>query len=466
MRTLEHLAYTPAPDIVHEAAGHAPILADEEYASYLKSYGEVARRAIYSSKDMDVYEAIRTLSEVKEEPSATPEQITRAQKSLEGAIAANNYVSEATYLARMFWWTVEYGLVGSTQAPKIYGAGLLSSVGESFACLGDRVAKLPLSLDCVNMSYDITRPQPQLFTTPDFKFLKALLEEYSKTLAYRKGGVEGLVKAKTAQTVTTTVFDNGLQVSGCLKDFWVNDKGEPIYLKWDGPTALAQKDQELAGQGVDRHRDGFSCPIGKVKTRRGWVEACEMIPSDLHSLTELEYDSGIIVRGNLINTQLELGLLTFSHCTVSKGSQMLFDPSWGEFDLALGCRVVSVFGGAADRVSYLKATGKGHLPRKAKKVRLSGSEIELAQLFSELRQIRNGAEKKVDRQIQIMIEKLKALSITDWLIRFEMIEILLANGASPALLNELLNETQNIVANQANIKVLFDRGLRAIGWKE
>jgi hypothetical protein len=114
----------------------------------------------------------------------------------------------------------------------------------------------------------------------------------------------------------------------------------------------------------------------------------------------------------------------------------------------------------------LKATGKGHLPRKAKKVRLSGSEIELAQHFSELRQIRNGAEKKVDRQIQIMIEKLKALSITDWLIRFEMIEILLANGASPALLNELLNETQNIVANQANIKVLFDRGLRAIGWKE
>jgi len=46
MRTLEHLTYTPAPDIVHEAAGHAPILADSDYAAYLHHYGEISSKAI------------------------------------------------------------------------------------------------------------------------------------------------------------------------------------------------------------------------------------------------------------------------------------------------------------------------------------------------------------------------------------------------------------------------------------
>jgi len=59
LRTLEHLEYTPAPDIVHEAAGHAPILVDPEFANYLKSYAQVARRAIISREDLDQYEAIR-----------------------------------------------------------------------------------------------------------------------------------------------------------------------------------------------------------------------------------------------------------------------------------------------------------------------------------------------------------------------------------------------------------------------
>ena len=50
MRSLDHLLYTPAPDIVHEAAGHAPILIDPEYAEYLKSYAQVAKKAIISKE--------------------------------------------------------------------------------------------------------------------------------------------------------------------------------------------------------------------------------------------------------------------------------------------------------------------------------------------------------------------------------------------------------------------------------
>ena len=65
MRSVEHIHYTPAPDIVHEAAGHAPIIADPAYAEYLTLYAAMAQKAIFAQEDLDVYEAIRTLSDVK-----------------------------------------------------------------------------------------------------------------------------------------------------------------------------------------------------------------------------------------------------------------------------------------------------------------------------------------------------------------------------------------------------------------
>ena len=72
MRQVEHLEYTPAPDIVHEAAGHAPIIANEEYADYLRRFGEYGSKAISSRQDFELYEAIRHLSILKEAPSTPP----------------------------------------------------------------------------------------------------------------------------------------------------------------------------------------------------------------------------------------------------------------------------------------------------------------------------------------------------------------------------------------------------------
>ncbi|MCX7977845.1 MAG: aromatic amino acid hydroxylase, partial [Bdellovibrionaceae bacterium] len=135
MRTLEHLLYTPAPDIVHEAAGHAPMLAHPEYSDYLRRYSQVAKKAIISREDLDLYEAIRRLSDCKENPDSTPEDIAAAEKHLESTVRAMTHVSEAGLLSRMNWWTAEYGLIGDLKNPKIYGAGLLSSVGESQSCL-------------------------------------------------------------------------------------------------------------------------------------------------------------------------------------------------------------------------------------------------------------------------------------------------------------------------------------------
>jgi phenylalanine-4-hydroxylase len=61
IRQLEHIEYTPAPDIIHEGAGHAPIIANPEYAEYLRRF-----KAISSDTDYQMYEAIRLLSIVKE----------------------------------------------------------------------------------------------------------------------------------------------------------------------------------------------------------------------------------------------------------------------------------------------------------------------------------------------------------------------------------------------------------------
>ena len=175
MRSIEHLTYTPAPDIVHEAAGHSPMIADYDYAEYLKYYGQIAHKAISSSEDYDLYIAIRELSDIKEDPSSSESEIEQSEQKLKKASEAISYISEAAYLARINLWTVEYGLIGDISNPKIYGAGLLSSIGESENCLKDSIKKIPLSINCIDYNYDITEQQPQLFISKDFKSLNSIL---------------------------------------------------------------------------------------------------------------------------------------------------------------------------------------------------------------------------------------------------------------------------------------------------
>ena len=71
IRTIKHIEYTPAPDIIHEAAGHAPIIADKEYAKYLIRFGQVGAKAFTSPKDEELFYAIRELSMLKENPNSS-----------------------------------------------------------------------------------------------------------------------------------------------------------------------------------------------------------------------------------------------------------------------------------------------------------------------------------------------------------------------------------------------------------
>ncbi len=224
IRDHSHIAYTPAPDIVHESAGHAPILANARYAEYVRRCGQVGFKAIASQEDQEVFEAIRNLSVVKEDPTASAGMVKAAEERLAAAGRNKRFVSENTKASRLYWWTAEYGLIGKVEDPRIYGAGLLSSLGEAEHCLTSAVKKLPLSLACVDTEYDITTMQPQLFVARDFDHLFEVLERFEATLAWKRGGDFGLQQALEARTVNHLRLSDGTEVTGIVEELSALDE--------------------------------------------------------------------------------------------------------------------------------------------------------------------------------------------------------------------------------------------------
>lgn len=473
MRTLEHLAYTPAPDIVHEAAGHAPIIADPEYAEYLRHYGELAEKAIFSSQDIDVYNAVRELSDTKENPHSTSEQIAWAQKRLDEAVSAVDHVTEASQLSRMGWWTIEYGLIGEPDNPKIYGAGLLSSVGESYHCLSEKVRQVPFSMECIRTSYDITRPQPQLFVAPDFHTLTLALEELAGTMAFRRGGKESLEKARKAAITTTTVLDSGIQISGKLVNYRTDITGAPIFLQFAGPSQLAFQGQEISGQGADYHSRGYSTPIGLL---RGFGKpASELSDADLlkagfsspHAKGRFEFESGIQLEGQLKSKFSKVGktlILSFENCKVSLGGEVLFRPEWGPFDLACGFKIPSVFGDAADRKMYLDATGGYQQKAGEPKTNLTESNRPINELYKKVRKVREsgatGAQEV--RELEEVHAVLEKSFPSDWLLRYELLEWVSSKKVSVSWEGSVRTRLNEISVSSKETAELISRGLELL----
>lgn len=442
MRSVDHLLYTPAPDIVHEAAGHAPILIDPAFAQYLKSYASVARKAILSREDMDQYEAIRILSDIKEDPGSTSGQIKQAEEKLAHVTAAMKGISEAAILGRMNWWTAEYGLIGDLKHPKIFGAGLLSSVGESRSAISDAVKKIPLTIDCINFAYDITEQQPQLFVVSAFEKLGDVLEELANTMAFRRGGVESLQKAERSKTVNTVELDSSLQISGILKSFRSADE-KPAYLSFDGPTQLALGNVEIQNQGVEYHRHGFGSPVGRAaiefEGRRSSVyDLAKASWSDLEraglktgNVIQLHFESGVVVSGQVTGFTFtspiskQLALITFKNARAVHADEVLFDPAWGAYDMAIGTNVVSVYGGPADRARYGETEDftRKMVPRRT----YSERELTKHRLYENVRTLRGSLKTGTKNESALTLEKLiqQAAQIApgDWLLHIELLEI-------------------------------------------
>lgn len=415
MRTLDHLLYTPAPDIVHEAAGHAPIIVDEEYADYLREYSQVAKKAIISKEDLDVYEAIRDLSDIKENPLASADQIAASEQRLEKTTKSVSFISEATLLSRMNWWTAEYGLVGPTNNPKIFGAGLLSSVGESQWCLSDRVKKIPLTLDCIHQSYDITEPQPQLFITPSFKHLKKVLGQLADTMAYKTGGLESLEKARKAKTVNTVELDSGLQISGEFSEVITNNNNLPLFLKFSGPTQICFNNTEIEGHDKNYHHQGYSTPLGSFTS------------SELKAglACTFNFDSGVKISGlfkKLFRASPHAVIYSVDKATVTYNDQTLFQPDWGTYDFVTGSKITAVFGGPADRKTY--SVSDDFVAKVIPAVKRTEIELKVFELYQTVRNLRSQNHLQ-ESELAAFFEHVKnsGVSTNQWLLFYEILEL-------------------------------------------
>ncbi len=447
MRSLEHLDYTPAPDIVHEAAGHAPILADPGYAHYLTQYAKLARKAIFSNQDIALYEAVRRLSDFKENPDCTAEDIARAEAGLKEAEAAVSWTSEASLVARMFWWTVEYGLIGDPKNPKIFGAGLLSSLGEGKVCLDKAVKKLPLSIDCIKQSFDITKPQPQLYIAASFEQLSQLLLDLEEEMAFKKGGAYGLTLAKMAQTVNSIELDSGLAISGVVSDFSENADGI-IFVRLQGPCQLAYHGKELKGQGRLRHPHGFSSPLGLLLDGKDLSKDFAKLGLTLGTKATLDFASGFKLTGTLQDLlkaeDSRLLGLTWQDCEVKDPSgKIVFEKAWGAFDQVFGNKVVSVYSGPADWESYGEYDFGRADSAPQRTSAYTAAEKQLFSLYQEIRKIREqnnpkGLDEQSQEKLRSLAEILTRSFPKEWLIALEIIEIFAQNKIeSPTWLFQL-----------------------------
>ena len=468
MRQIHHIEYTPAPDIVHEAAGHAPIIVDREYSDYLQRFGEVGAKAMSSKKDFELYEAIRHLSILKEQPNTDPKEIKEATKLVERHQKELGAPSEMALLSRLHWWTVEYGLIGTLENPKIYGAGLLSSIGESVSCLEPDVKKIAYSVEAANTPFDITTKQPQLFVCRDFKHLREVLEEFASSMAFRVGGLEGIQKAIDCQNVTTSQYSSGLQVTGVFTEVQTDAARMPIYLRTTGPSALAYRDKQLPGHGRDYHKEGFGSPVGKWK---GIAKAPELLTDaelrehriEQGQTATLEFASGIIVRGmveKIVRQDGRLHLITFSNCSARHGDRVLFDPAWGTYDMAVGERISSVFNGAADKELF---NAVALVPRERTiKVPSDAKRKKLENLYAQVRKIREG-EIGYERLGEIW-ETQQAEHPDDWLLSMEIFEILEASGQQAGLKDRIAKFLHEKQASTKDLSTLITWGFRLVDY--
>ncbi len=139
VRPLASLDYITEPDIFHDVFGHVPLHADPVFADFLQRFGEVASRA------------------------QTEEQ--------------------TTWMARLFWFSVEFGLIREGGAIKLYGSGLISSAADGANALGENCERREFDLDAViQQPFEIDHLQNVLFVIDSFRQLFAAVTEMERRL--------------------------------------------------------------------------------------------------------------------------------------------------------------------------------------------------------------------------------------------------------------------------------------------
>lgn len=140
VRPKTSMDYLPEPDIIHDVFGHVPLHADPVFADFLQTYGQAALHT--------------------------------------------NDPHHTERLARLFWFTVEFGLIREDGRLKLYGSGLISSEGEGHHSLkSPDVERRPFNLEKVcNTSFEIDHYQPILYVLESFEQLRDAMNSYAEML--------------------------------------------------------------------------------------------------------------------------------------------------------------------------------------------------------------------------------------------------------------------------------------------
>jgi len=477
IRQLEHIAYTPTPDIIHESAGHAPIIADPDYNNYLSYFGAIGAKALFSSMDYELYDAIRALSILKELPGTDPEKIEAAEKHLDNCFKNLGAPSEMALLSRLHWWSVEYGLIGTLEDPKIYGAGLLSSIGESVSCMQPDVEKRWYTLAAADQPYDITKAQPQLFVTPTFQNLIDVLEAFADTMAFRVGGMPSLKKAIDSKNIATAVYSSGLQVSGIFIEATgeqhreeSNLVAQPAFIRLNGPVSLSYGDHELEGQDATRHPDGFSSPVGKLKNLNIPLEDADATTLKKLGIypgnkTTLYFTSGIEIMGEVTGITTKEGknlLIHFNQPAIIDRTtgNILFEPHFGNYDMAVGDKIISVYNGHADKKNYPLNVKP---PSNEPKVHYDAKTLAKQRLYGKIRDIRiHNENKSALENLPALWETLKMDHPEDWLGPLEILELMLHNEVSNKVAQDIRSYLEEKAGTSSELAKLIEDGLQLI----
>lgn len=471
IRTVEHLPYTPAPDIIHEAAGHAPILPDSEYAAFLRRIGECGMRAFASRRDAELYTVIQRLSVVKEQRDASPEVIAEAERALASLVAQPAAVSEASRIARLYWWTVEYGLIGSVREYELYGAGLLSSLAESYFCHDPSVQKLALSPACVDVDYDITRPQPHLFVARDFTQLGEVLDEVCSSMAFRTGGLAGLRTARDADEVATLELDSGMQLTGNVAEV-LAFADEPQLVMLRAECAIAEHGEILAGHGREVYRDGLAAVFGRLADGS---ELARLSPEELVRRYGVAGDRRVRVRlagelevegrieATLVRASAGLRLVVLGQARVLRGAQRLWDDPAARVTLVAGGNVTAVRAGAADS-AFWPAAEYPDLKTPARDSENSDQQARRL-LYERAAQARNHQGQVVEHELVALHAALQRDWPDEWLLRWGLLESLTKLDLDPLRRDALVKELWRLEHQLAGRHPIA-MGLRYLGYAE
>jgi len=140
LRKMSELDYLEEPDMFHDTFGHIPLLLIDKYANYMEEIGKLGVK--YKDNDKIVLA-----------------------------------------LQRLYWFTIEFGLVESEGKSLIYGAGIISSFGESNHTQGEGIERIPFSLSAIfNNDFINSEIQTKYYVLPSMEFLYDTIYDLEKAL--------------------------------------------------------------------------------------------------------------------------------------------------------------------------------------------------------------------------------------------------------------------------------------------